>query len=197
VNPFPISRHRSLFSLLMILSTLAMGACRSTLKANPSPANPTAATPAAPGPTDILPVAANPMSNTATPRTLTIDSVLVENNLDVAGNGTDDHLEIALSNSGTSDLSSVEVFYTFRDAVASVSESYYARLPIDFVIPAGGRRVAHFDSTGLTDHFPVNKFSLYKTSAAELDVTVVVSAAGAALQTKSLKKDAGSAEAAD
>ena len=35
------------------------------------------------------------------------------------------------------------------------SESSYAKLPAAFEIPANGQRVAHFNNTGATDHFPV------------------------------------------
>jgi hypothetical protein len=57
--------------------------------------------------------------------------------------------------------------------------------------------VAHFDNTGATDHFPVNKYSLYATSVNALDVEVIVSADGAAVQTATIQKDAGGAETPD
>lgn len=145
----------------------------------------------------VLPVDANPIQNTATEPTLHIDSVLVENNVDTAGKTTDDHLEIALSNSGATDLSGLEVFFTFADPTTTTSESYYTKLPADFTIPAGGSRIAHFDNTGAADHFTVNQFSLYYTDTNALDVTVEVSATGAAVQTTTLQKDAGGAETAD
>jgi len=145
----------------------------------------------------ILPVTSNPITNTATAQTLTIDSVLVENNVDSAGATADDHLEIALSNTGTTELGGFEVYYTFDDPTAAISESYYSQLPDAFTIAAGASRIAHFDNSGTPDHFGVNDFSLYKTSANALDVTVVVSATDAAPQTASVKKDAGGAETAD
>jgi hypothetical protein len=142
-------------------------------------------------------VDANPITNTATAQTLKIDSVLVENNVDAAGKTVDDHLEITLSNAGPANLGGVEVFYTFADPTTKVTENYYTKLPTDFTVPANGKRVVHFDATGLLDHFPVNKFSLYYTDKNALDVTVVASAQGAAVQTTKLQKDAGGAEAAD
>ncbi len=145
----------------------------------------------------ILPVTADPITNTATAQTLTIDSVLVENNVGATGQATDDHLEIALSNTGTTDLTGVEVFYTFTDPTDNISESYYTKLPDSFTIPAGGTRIAHFDDTGAPDHFAVNDFSLYKTSPNAQEVTVEVSATDAAVQTASVMKDAGGAETAD
>ena len=164
----------------------------------PAPAEAAPATSAAPregGP--VLPVADNPIANRATAATLHVDSVSVENNVDASGKAIDDHLEILLSNSGATALGDLEVFYTFSDRSTGVSESYYARLPATFTVPAAGSRVAHFDATGAPDHFAVSKFSLYYTDPNELDVTVVVSAGGAAVQTTTLKKDAGGAEAAD
>lgn len=146
---------------------------------------------------EVLPATSNPISNTATAKTLTIDSVLVENNVDAKGKATDDHLEIAVSNTGTTELAGFEVYYTFADPTAGATESYYTKLPAEFTLAAGAKRGIHFDSTGLPDHFPVNKFSLYKTSTNAMDVTVIVSANGASVQTFTLKKDAGGAEAAD
>lgn len=145
----------------------------------------------------VLPVKDNPISNTATAKTLSIDSVLVENNEDANKKAVDDHLEVALSNTGSTDLSNVEVFTTFTDTKTRATESYYTKLPTDFSVPAGGSRTVHFDNTGATDHFPANKYSLYATTKNQLQVTVEVSAKGAAVQTATVKKDAGGAETPD
>ena len=145
----------------------------------------------------VLPVTSNPIKNTATATPLAIDSVLVENNVDASGKPADDHLEVALSNSGAGALANLEVYYTFSDPKTGDTENYYVALPSDFTIPAGGQRVAHFDNTGAPDHFPVNEFSLYSTDTNALDVTVIVSAEGAAPQTATVQKDAGGAETAD
>ncbi len=104
---------------------------------------------------------------------------------------------IALANTGATDLAGFEIFYTFTDPTADATESYYFELPDSFTIPAGGRRIVHFDNTGAPDHFPVNEFSLYSTSLDALDVSVTVSAAGAAPQTATVQKDAGGEETAD
>jgi len=145
----------------------------------------------------VLPIVNNPINNTSTVQSLKIDSVLVENNVDSSGKIVDDHLEIALTNTGTSELTAFEIFYTFTDPTTNVTENYYAKLSSSFTIPAGGKRTAHFDNTGQTDHFPVNKFSLYYIDKNALEVTVMVSASNSATQTTSLKKDAGGPEAAD
>ena len=145
----------------------------------------------------VLPVTDNPISNTSTVQALKIDSVLVENNVDSTGKAASDHLEIALTNTGTTELTAFEVVYTFTDPTTNVTENYYAKLPANFAIPAGGQRTAHFDNTGTPDHFPVNEFSLYYNDTNALDVTVTVSATDTAAQTTTLQKDAGGAEAAD
>ncbi len=126
-----------------------------------------------------------------------IDSVLVENNVDASGNAADDHLEIAVTNTGSTELAGFEVYYTFTDPTAGTSESYYTKLPDTFTVPAGTSRTIHFDNSGATDHFPVNEFSIYATSLNALDVQVEVSAQGAAPQTATVQKDAGGEETSD
>ncbi len=145
----------------------------------------------------VLPVADNPISNASTVQALKIVSVLVENNVDSSGKAAPDHLEIALSNTGTTKLTAFETFYTFTDTATGVTENYYAKLPADFTIAPDGSRTAHFDNTGAADHFPVNQFSLYYTDTNALDVSVIVSANDSALQTANVQKDAGGPETAD
>lgn len=145
----------------------------------------------------VLPVVSNPITNKSTVQALSIDSVIVENNVDATGKAASDHLEIALSNTGSAELTAFEVYYTFTDPTTSVTENYYAQLPASFSIPAGGKRIAHFDKTGTVDHFPVSQFSLYYTDTNAMKVTVTVSASNAATQTATIKKDAGGPETAD
>ncbi len=203
----PVSRrapHR-LGAALLACGALALAACgggpssagAAKTTTTTAPAGGNGKTTITGGGGQVLPVTSNPIHNSATAKTLRIDSVLVENNVDASGKAADDHLEIALANSGSTDLSGVEVYYTYTDPTAGTSESYYAKLPARFTIPAGGTRVAHFDTSGATDHFPVNKFSLYYTSTNALDVQVIVSAQGAAVQTTTVHKDAGGAEVPD
>jgi len=145
----------------------------------------------------VLPVTKNPITNSSTIQTLKIESVLVENNLDSTGQIASDHLEIVLVNTGKTELKAFEIFYTFTDQTKNITESYYTKLPESFTIPAGGKRIAHFDNTGTLDHFPVSEFSLYYTDTNVLQVAVTVSAIDSAVQTTSIQKDAGGPEAAD
>lgn len=146
----------------------------------------------------VLPAETNPILNNSTADGLTIDSVLVENNVDSeTGKTADDHLEMALSNTSTTTLTNIEIFYTFTNPRSGLTESYFTKLPSTFSIPPGGTRIAHFDDSGRPDHFAVNKFSLYYTDIEQLNVTVTVSAPNFKIQTTDLTKDAGGAEAAD
>lgn len=147
--------------------------------------------------TAVLPVQSNPIKNTSTNQAVIIQGVFVENNVDESGKAVDDHLEIAVTNSGTADLTSFEVYYTITDPTTSDTENYYTQLPTSFSIAAGASRAVHLDNTGATDHFPVNQYSPYFTDTNALDVEVEVSAVDSAPQTAKVTKDAGGAEEAD
>ncbi len=207
MNPTRSPRSRIGLRAVAIAGIVVLGACSggSTKTTAPVVTPPTPgvsvtsnAGAAAPSTGGVLPVSSNPISNAATVDGLRIDSVLVENNVDApTGKGAKDHLEIALKNTTTTDLSSFEIYYTYADPKTGVTENYYMKLPTTFTIAAGKTRIAHFDNTGAPDHFPVNKFSLYHTDINTFDATVTVSAQGVKVQSATVKKDAGGAETAD
>jgi hypothetical protein len=183
-----------------VLAACGSSAASGTLTDPPAASGPAAvdgSTPASAG-GNVLPVASNPITNTATQQLFTIDQVLVENNVDPAtGKAADDHLEIAVANTGSTDLAGFEVFYTITDPTTGDTESYYTKLPDTFTVAPGANRTIHFDDTGVTDHFPDNQYSLYHTSLNGLDVAVEVSAQGASPQTTTVQKDPGGDEVAD
>ena len=53
----------------------------------------------------------------------------------------------------------------------------------------------HFDNTGKTDHYPVNKYSLYYNDKNALVVDVAASSPTVKVATFTVNKDAGGAEA--
>ncbi len=192
-------RRRHLLVPIVIAAGVVLGACSSSGSSTPVASSPTFSSNSTPVDTtgQVLPVSSNPIVNTSTVQAFTIDSVLVENNVDAAGNTADDHLEVVVTNTSSSELAGFEVYYTFDDPTAQISESYFAKLPDSFTIAPGATRVIHFDNSGAPDHFAVSDFSLYATSANALDVTVFVSATDAAPQTATVQKDAGGTETAD
>ena len=142
----------------------------------------------------VLPVTANPIVNTSTAPGLTIVKMQVEDNVDPAtGGDAPDHLEIALRNDSSAELSGFIVYYEITDLVTGAKEGYCSALT-GFTIPAGGERAAHFDRTGAQDHFPDNEFSLFRASLNEMQFDIIVSANGVAPQTASVTKDAGGNE---
>ncbi|GAB2915842.1 hypothetical protein GCM10027047_12030 [Rhodococcus aerolatus] len=175
-------------------AALLLSACGGTSSSTaPAAAGSSAGGSAAAG-APVVPVPSNPISNTATAKTLGIDKLQVENNTDAAGAAVDDHLQFDVRNTGTTPLSGFEVFYTFADSASGAKESYYFKLPDTFTVPAGATTTVNFDNTGAPGHFAVNKFSLFYTSKAALDVTVEVSATGAAPVTATVTKGPGGSE---
>lgn len=155
---------------------------------------PAAAGTAAAGAGAVVPVKSDPITNTATATSLAIAKVQVENNTDAAGKAVSDHLQVDLRNTGATPLTGFEVFYTFADPKAGTTESYYLKLPADYSLAAGATDTLNFDNGSGPGHFPANKFSLFDTSKAALDVTVEVSATGAAPVTATAKKGPGGSE---
>jgi hypothetical protein len=203
MNHLDHPRRRHLLAPIVIAAGVALGACSSSGSSTPAASSPAVSSNSTSNGTpnsttgQVLPVSSNPIVNTSTVQAFTIDSVLVENNVDAAGKTADDHLEIAVTNTSSAELAGFEVYYTFDDQTAQISESYDAKLPASFTVAPGATRVIHFDNSGAPDHFAVSDFSLYATSTNALDVTVIVSATDAAPQTATVQKDAGGTETAD
>lgn len=142
----------------------------------------------------VLPAQANPIHNASRAPGLRIDSVLVENNVDPATKkDAADHLEIQLEDTGDRPLQGLEIYYEFTDRKTGDHEGYHTKLDGLSIAP-GTKSTVHFDDTGAPGHYPDNAYSLYHSSTNALDVKVTVSAKGAAVQTKSVKKDPGGDE---
>ena len=160
----------------------------------PTASTSTATTPSSVG-GHVLPVVRNPISNSSAAAGLTITKVLVENNVSAeTGKAVDDHLEIALKNTNTKPLGKIAIFYTITDKATGTTEGYYTKLN-GLTIEPGKTRIIHFDTTGKTDHYPVNKYSLYYTDKNALVVGVTASSPTVKVATFTVNKDAGGAEA--
>lgn len=193
----PLMIRRPGLTAGVALAAVALAGCGGAASGTAAGGQPPAAAGAGAAAGAVLPTSTNPIHNTATASTLKVDKVLVENNVDAAGRPTNDHLEVHLSNTGSTPLRGLEFFYTFTDTKTNQSESYYAKLPADQSVPAGGSRTVNFDNSGNPGSVPVNKYSLYATSKDALKVTVMISAQGAAPVTTIVDKAAGGAETGD
>ena len=168
----------------------------SSASSTPAPTTtaPTATIPSG-GIGQVLPVAKSPISNSSTAAGLTITKVLVENNVAPdTGKAVGDHLEIALENTSAKPLDQIAIYYTITDKAKARSEGYYSKLD-GFTIQPGTTRVVHFDNTGVTDHYPVDKYSLYYTDKNALVLDVTASSPTVKVATLTVRKGAGGAEA--
>jgi hypothetical protein len=116
-------------------------------------------------PKQVLPInGGNPIVNDSKVTGFSIKSAIAENNVDLTSKKiATDHLEITLKNITTKDISQFEVYYSIKDLVTNVSDSYFSKLS-GFVLKAGATEAFHFDNTGQPGHYPENNYSLYRTT---------------------------------
>jgi hypothetical protein len=134
--------------------------------------------------------AANPIAETSTTVGFTINSILVENNVDASNQAVPDHLELSLTNTGAADLNNFDMYYTITDLTTNQAQSFYYKLP-GFSLAKGETKSLHFDNTGQPNHISVNPNSMYYVDHNQLRVDVILHAPGYAPQTATVKKDAG------
>ena len=143
--------------------------------------------------TDEKPVFAdNPIQElSTTPLPITITDARVEDN------ATADHLEITMKNTGSSELSGFDVYFTITDHVTGVAEAYYVVLS-GLTIPAGASATVHFDNdTTQPNHYYGNMNGLYGTSANGLTFNVQLHVSGYQPINFTVEKAQGTAEVAD
>ena len=140
---------------------------------------------------DSNPVSAeNPISETSTTAGFTINSILVENNVDANNRGVPDHLELSVTNTGAADLTNFDMYYTITDLTTNEVQRFYSTLS-GFTLAAGETKSLHFDNAKQPNHFSTNPNSMYYLDHNQLRVDVILHAAGYAPQTATVKKDAG------
>lgn len=140
---------------------------------------------------------ANPIDMTGAAAPFAIKEALVENNYDYAAKkDATDHLELLVSNSGSTDLTGFSIYYMMKDADTGKVEGTFRKLD-GFTVPAGAEARIHFDDGIVAGHFRANPNSIYITSQAAKTISVVLKANGFAPVTVDIAKDKGGAEAAD
>lgn len=140
---------------------------------------------------------ANPIDMTGAAAPFAIKEALVENNYDYAAKkDATDHLELLVTNSGSTELTGFSIYYTMKDADTGKVEGTFRKLD-GFSVPAGGEARIHFDDGATPGHFRANPNSIYITSQAAKTISVVLKAEGFAPVTVDIAKDKGGAEAAD
>ena len=141
--------------------------------------------------------APNPIDPAGAAAPFKISELLVENNVEPGtSNAAADHLEIAVANTGTTDLTGFSLYYSFTDQDSRKVESVFRKLD-GFSVPAGGEARIQFDDGTVAGHFRANPNSIYITSQAGKVVDVVLKLDGFAPVSAQVMKDKGGAEAAD
>ena len=173
---------------IIIGTVIAVGA---TKTATSNMAGPSAG---AAGGAAVLPVSTNPISNTSSAPGLVLVNAMAENNVDPATKQpTADRLQVQLKNTSPGTLSGFEIYYTMTDVTTKKSESYY--LPLTgLTLAAGAETTIFFDNQTGPNHFPENKFSIYRSSKNQVDFTIEVSAKGDAVAKGTAVKGAGTGE---
>ena len=140
---------------------------------------------------------AEPIDMTGAAAPFAIKEALVENNYDYAAKkDATDHLELLVTNSGSTDLTGLSIYYSMKDADTGKVEGTFRKLD-GFTVPAGGEARIHFDDGTVAGHFRANPNSIYITSQAAKTITFVLKADGLAPVSMDVAKDKGGAEAAD
>ena len=138
---------------------------------------------------DAKPILANsPIQESSTTKGFTLDAIAVENNVDAAGVGVADHIEVKVSNTTQQEITNFDVYYTFTDAVTGERQAYYRPLTGNNLQPAESKSL-HLDNSGAADHYRVNPNSIYFANANALHVEVTLHAASYAPQTIAVDKD--------
>jgi hypothetical protein len=126
-----------------------------------------------------------------------IKEALVENNFDYAAKkDATDHLELLLTNPGTTPLTGLSIYYSITDADSGKLEGTFRALD-GFSVPAGGEARLHFDDGTMEGHFRANPNGIYTSSQAAKTFDVSVKLDGFAPAVVQIAKDKGGAETAD
>lgn len=145
----------------------------------------------------VLPVTANPITNTGTKPGLTITAAIAENNVDPKTQApVADRLQFTLTNTTSTPMTGLEVYYTMKDTTTGKTESYYQKLD-GLTLAAGKGETIYFDNGTGTGHYPENKYSLYRSSTNQVNISIETSTSGFAPATATAVKSPGTGEKLD
>ncbi|AOY74122.1 hypothetical protein IG195_20790 (plasmid) [Arthrobacter sp. TES] len=161
------------------------------------PAQPGAAPPATTSAPTVLPVTTNPITATGTKPGLTLTDALAENNIDPTTKAAlADRLQFTLTNTTTTPMTGLEVYYTMKDTTTGATEAYYQKLDGLTLTPGQGTTIYVDNGTG-PGHYPENKYSLYRSSPNEVTINIEAAAPGYAPAQGTATKAQGTGEKTD
>ncbi|MDQ6739620.1 MAG: hypothetical protein M3021_04425 [Actinomycetota bacterium] len=185
-------------TLLTVLAVTGCSAANNTPAANTSAPSQAAGTTASNDPQDIAPGKyPNKITNSSTTPGLDIVSAIVENNV-APGTNTpvSDHIELQIKNTGTTDMTGFQMFYTVTDTVTGATESYFKDLT-GYTLAKGATATLNFDNSTGPGHFGLNTNGIYYKSTNKLDFHIELSATNHKPATIDVSKAAGGAEKKD
>lgn len=145
----------------------------------------------------VLPVDSNPIVNNSVVPGLEVTAIAVENNVDPTTNkGIGDRLQMSIKNITSGPLDNLEAYYVMKDTTTGQTEGYYQKLD-GLTLAAGETKTVFFDNQTGVNHYPENKYSLYRTSPNEVVFDVEVSSPKVKIVTATVTKDAGTGEQPD
>ena len=181
----------ALTAALLALGSLA--ACGSSTP--PTPPGSSASVSAA-GAT-VLPVTTNPMDTSGTKPGLTLTGAKAEDNVDPQSKAAvPDRLQFNLTNTTTTPMTGLDVYYSMKDTKPGKSESYYQKLD-GLALAPGQEETIYFDNATGPGHYPENKYSLYRSSTNQVTITILADATGYATATGAATKAPGTGEKLD
>ena len=145
----------------------------------------------------VLPVADNPIKNIAAAPGLVIVTAQVEDNVDPETNkAIADRLQLSLKNNSNQTMSDFEIFYRMTDSKTGASEGYYEKL-VGLSLNPNETKTIFFDNQSSANHYPENKYSLYRTSKNEVLFTIELSTSGFKTASSKAVKAPGTSEQQD
>ena len=137
------------------------------------------------------------MDTTGTKPGLTLTDAKAENNVDPQSKAAvPDRLQFTLTNTTTTPMTGLDVYYTMKDTKTGQAESYYQKLG-GLTLTPGQKETIYFDNGSGPGHYPENKYSLYRNSTNEVTITILADAAGYATATGTAIKAPGTGEKLD
>ena len=138
----------------------------------------------------------NKIQNSSTSAGLRIKDLTVENNVDLSGKATSDHIELSIVNDTSTSMTNIDSYITMIDTKTGTKEGYNVPLANLTIAPHQTLRV-HYNGGSGANHFALTNDSLYYKSANKMTISVEISAPGYAVQTQTVSKAAGGAETKD
>ena len=137
------------------------------------------------------------MDTTGTKPGLILTDAKAEDNIDPQSKAAvPDRLQFNLTNTSTTPMTGLDIYYTMKDTKTGQAESYYQKLD-GLTLAPGQKETIYLDNASGPGHYPENKYSLYRSSTNQVTITILAHATGYATATGAATKALGTGEKLD